>query len=298
MTDTLGPLAEPTVWPATSGPIYGRSSRSLASLVARQWDINKIAHYLPVYERAFGRQMAKKQQVRLLEIGVSFGGSLELWRAYFSRADVVVGIDANPNCAQFDNPERNTHVRIGAQQDTEFLASVVKEFGPFDIILDDGSHIPSYTLQSFQYLFLNGLADGGVYMVEDLHTCYSDDCPSPEQDDGTPQFVDVVKHLIDVMHAHYRQTPTGDEFSDSFEPGNPGYRSEFTVPLATTLISSIEIHDAIVAIHKGRRELPRMIRRWSRERMTSVLNEDAALFLDDHPHLGEADRTRTDWLTQ
>lgn len=287
-------LSAPTTWRSVQTPpesdfhgFYG----DLASLISEQWDINKMAHYVPVYEEAFWNQ----RPARMLEIGVSFGGSLELWRKYLDPQAVIVGIDSNPNCAQSDSPADNVHVRIGEQQDEAFLQRVIEEFGPFDIILDDGSHIPSYTLASFQYLF-PALSDGGVYLVEDLHTCYSDDCPPAELDDGTPQFTEVIKHLIDVMHAHYQQTPTGDEFSAAFEPSNPGYRSEFTVPLATTLISSIEIHDAIVVIHKGKRELPRMIRRWSRERMTSVLNADAARFLDENPHLGEADQTRRDWL--
>lgn len=294
--EVLGELGIETHWTATDAPLEGW----LAELIANQWDINKIAHYLPVYESVF--QSFGPRPVRMLEIGVSFGGSLELWHNCFHPDSTIVGIDYNPNCFTLDDPTRRIYVRIGEQQDTEFLERIVEDFGPFDIILDDGSHIPSYTLQSFQYLFLNGLAEGGAYLVEDLHTCYADDCREPfpfeEANDGSPQFVEVVKLLIDTMHAHYLQTPTGDEFSDAFEPGNPGRRDEFVVPLATQLVSSIEVHDAIAVIWRRRRELPRMIRRWSREKMTAVLDADAARFLDEHPHLGEADETRRDWMSR
>lgn len=289
MRGILGPLADDTRWQATDTPLTGR----LAELLADQWDINKLIHYLPVYESA----LPADRPIRLLEIGVSFGGSLELWRRYLHPDSVVVGVDYNPGCARFDNPAERVHVRIGEQQDTAFLQSVVDEFGPFDVVLDDGSHIPAYTVASFRHLFVNGLVDGGAYLVEDLHTCYSTDCPPPELDDGTPQFTEVIKHLIDVMHAVYTLTPTGDEFSNSFEPDNPGRLPEVTAPLAAQLISSIEIRDAIAVIRRGPRDLPRMIRRWSRERMTAVLSEDAALFLDEHPHLGDADRSRRDWLS-
>lgn len=289
-------LSQEIRWKSTDDPLRG----DMAKLVANQWDINKLAHYLPIYESSFG---SRHHPVRMLEIGVSFGGSLELWRKYFTNPDsVIVGLDSNPKCSQFDAPEHNVHVRIGKQQDTEFLHEVVQELGPFDIILDDGSHIPSYTLKSFQYLFADGLRDGGAYLVEDLHTCYAQDCREPfigmpDANDGSPQFIAFIKLLIDVMHAHYLQTPTGDGV-DKLEPGNPAYQHEFQVPTATRLIRSIEIHDAIAVIRRGPRDLPRMIRRWSREKMTSVLNEDAAKYLDDHPHLGEADISRRDWLTQ
>lgn len=266
-----------------------------------QWDINKMVHYFPVYESAFGDPT---RPVKILEIGVSFGGSLELWRKFFTHPESkIVGIDFNEKCAQFDDPDKNVFVRIGKQQDQNFLKSVVEELGPFDIIIDDGSHIPSYTLKSFQYLFLHGLVDGGVYLVEDLHTCYSSDCrePFPDQpwfadaNDGSPQFIDFVKELMDAMHLHYLQTDTGDGV-DKLEPTNPRYAKSFRVPLMTKLVKSIELHDSIVVIRRGPRELTRMLRRWSRERMSTVLSPDAAKYLDDNPHLGDADISRRDWL--
>lgn len=293
MDEILGPdLGADVEWYATDQPLRG----PLAELLREgQWDINKIAHYLPVYESAFGAQ--RDQPVRMLEIGVSFGGSLELWRNYFRNPDaVVVGIDYNEKCTQFTDESRNIYVETGRQQDRDFLARISDKYGPFDVILDDGSHIPAFTLASFQYLFAHALRDGGAYLIEDLHTCYSSDCPPPELDDGTPQFTEVIKHLIDVMHAHYHQTPTGEEFSNAFEPDNPGRLAHVTVPWVSKFIQSLEIHDAIAVIRRGQRQLPRMIRRWSRDRMIDVLNEDAAQFLDEHPHLGHADDIRQDWI--
>lgn len=291
MSDWLGPLGAETLWHTTDSVLYGQ----MATLIRDgQWDINKLGHYLAIYDSVFAS--FRDRPVRMLEIGVSFGGSLELWRKYFNHADTkIVGIDCNSKCFMFDAPDRNVFVRIGSQQDTEFLQSVVKELGPFDIIVDDGSHIPSYTLTSFQHLFLNGLSSGGVYVVEDLHTCYAVDIL--ETYDGAPTFIEFVKELIDVMHAVYRQTPTGDEFANAFEPENPGRKHDWVVPVVSTLISSIEIHDCIAVVHKGLREVPRQIRRWSHDRMVAVLNEDASKFLKDNPHLGISDRTRRDWMT-
>lgn len=275
-----------------------------AALVAGQWDLNKMEHFLPVYEAAFGD---RDRPVRVLEIGVNLGGSLQLWRTYFTHPDtVIVGIDAESACAQFADQDHGIHVRIGRQQDEDFLQGVLAEFGPFDIIIDDGSHIPSFTLTSFRRLFLSGLRDHGVYLVEDLHPCYHPQACEPFPDvpefaganDGSPTFVEVVKMLIDVMHAHYLQTPTGEEMG-RWEPGNPRWNQVVIAPWATQMVSSITMHDDIVAIRRGPRPLPRMIRRWSRERMTLTRDPiGVGHFLDErYPFLGESSRTRQDWVS-
>lgn len=300
MDEWLGPdLVAEVTWRAIDTPLVGPFADLLR---AGQWNINKMAHYMPVYESTFGD---RHRPVRMLELGVNLGGSLELWRKYFTHPDsVIVGVDYNEKCARFEDPGHNLFVRIGKQQDQEFLRSVVEEFGLFDIILDDGSHIPSYTLRSFQCLFVHGLNDGGVYLVEDLHSCYSPDSSEPFPDlddanDGSPQFIEFVVHLMNVMHTHWLQTPTGDDI-DKFEPDNPAYQDSFQVPLATTIIKSIELHDAVVVIRRGQRELPRMIRRWSRERLSMISgNDNAADFLDRrYPFLGVADQTRRDWISE
>ena len=41
----------------------------------------------------------------------------------------------------------------------------------FDIIIDDGSHICSDVIRTFQYCF-DYLAPGGKFIIEDLHTSY------------------------------------------------------------------------------------------------------------------------------
>jgi hypothetical protein len=304
----LGPdLSSEVEWEKTDAPLEGE----LADLLrAGQWDINKMAHYMPIYEQVFDRYCHRwpDDPPRLLEIGVNLGGSLELWRNYFHHPDaVVVGIDYNEKCRQLERPERNIHVRIGKQQDRDFLQSVVDEFGPFDVIIDDGSHIPSFTLKSFQFLFVHGLRDPGSYIVEDLHSCYHttnappfpDDPSYTGADDGSPQFIEYVKRLMDAMHAHYLQTPNGDAM-DKWEPPNLVYQDSFQVPLATTIIESIQLFSDLVVIRRGKPQLPRMIRRWSKERMDMIINpEDADDFLNRrHPFLGEADRTRQDWISE
>lgn len=129
--------------------------------------MDKWLHYLPVYDRFFGPWRGKP--VRMMEIGVGGGGSLDIWRDFFGPGATILGIDINPKCAERVTPPNQ--VRIGSQADTAFLDTVLAELGPPDIILDDGSHIASHQIASFRHLFPL-LPPGGLYLIEDLHTAY------------------------------------------------------------------------------------------------------------------------------
>ena len=129
---------------------------------------HKWLHYFEVYDTLFAA--VRSRPIRMLEIGVYQGGSLRMWRKVLRPESVIVGIDIEPSCANFDSPGERIHVRIGDQADPAFLAAVASEFGPFDVILDDGSHICSHMIASFGHLFLSALAPRGLYIVEDTHT--------------------------------------------------------------------------------------------------------------------------------
>jgi len=129
--------------------------------------IHKWLHYLAVYDRAFAPYRDKSPT--MLEIGVSLGGSLEMWRSYFGPAATIFGIDIDPECAnRFEPPNQ---VRIGSQADADFLQRVVAEMGAPDIILDDGSHVSQHQVASFRALW-PVLKAGGLYVIEDCHTAY------------------------------------------------------------------------------------------------------------------------------
>jgi hypothetical protein len=223
----------------------------MASIFASTPNVYKALHYLPIYESALSA--FRSRPARMLEIGVDRGGSLQMWRRYLHSDSVIVGIDINPAALRFDEPSQRLHVRIGAQQDISFLRRVVTELGPFDVILDDGSHMASHMVQTFRYLFPNGLASGGVYIVEDIGANYLTPCR-----DSPMSFVDFTKWLIDAMHADC-QAENRSELH--YLVGDPHRLREFSVPLATTLIEKIEFFESIALIHraKGRREVTRTV---------------------------------------
>ena len=57
----------------------------------KKYVVHKWHHYIPIYDRYFSSFRGRK--VRFLEIGVSKGGSLQMWRAYFGKDAIIFGID-------------------------------------------------------------------------------------------------------------------------------------------------------------------------------------------------------------
>jgi cephalosporin hydroxylase len=188
--------------------------------------IHKWKHYFPVYERHFRDYMHKT--VTFIEIGCGEGGSLQMWKRYFGPHARIVGLDIDPQCKQFE--EDQIDIRIGAEQDPEFLRSVIEEFGTPDIVLDDGSHVMSHVCASFAFLYPR-LAKSGIYMVEDLHTAY---WPEYEGGLGRPgSFIELAKQLIDQLNA--------DHIRDGLAP------TEFT---RTTM--AMHFYDSAVVFERGR----------------------------------------------
>lgn len=167
--------------------------------------INKWTHYLQLYDTYFAR--FRGSSVKMLEIGVFEGGSLELWRRYLGPDARIFGVDIDPACA--DKVDAPNQVRIGSQGDPAFLASVVSEMGGVDLILDDGSHRGHHIITSFRALFPL-LGDGGLYVIEDMHDDFSE-FPGTRYN----QSLAFLKRLVDDMHGHY----TGKSAQESADVG-------------------------------------------------------------------------------
>jgi hypothetical protein len=185
----------------------------------------KWLHYLAIYDTILAPFIGSK--VKMLEIGVYKGGSLSLWRKYLGDDATLFGIDIDPRCAVHDGKFGN--VRIGSQDDPSFLRKVIAEMGGVDIILDDGSHIGRHQQASFETLFPL-INEGGLYIIEDMHTAYWSNFEGGLRKKGTA--IEFLKAEIDKMHEHY--------FKDGLH-NQP-----------TTEIDSIQFFDSIAVINKKR----------------------------------------------
>ncbi len=188
--------------------------------------IHKWKHYFPAYETHFARYI--NRPLTFLEIGCGKGGSLQMWKRYFGPLAQIIGVDIRPECAAY--MEDQISIRIGDQADHRFLASVLEEFGTPDIVLDDGSHVMSHTLESFRFLY-HRTAPGGVYMVEDMHTAYWEEFGGGLRKPGT--FIEVAKQLVDELNADHARGAI---------PSTPFTRAT----------QSIHFYDSIVAFERGR----------------------------------------------
>jgi hypothetical protein len=229
------PLTEFDHDPAMAAEFGRRPPGEIARLFFghRGRPIRKWVHYFAIYEGYLTKY--RNKSITMLEIGVSGGGSLELWREYLGPDARIFGIDIDPECARRVTPPNE--VRIGSQDDPKFLEAVIAEMGQPDIILDDGSHAARHQIASFEALFSH-LKENGLYIVEDVHGAYW-----PELYDlavWRPRtFIKYIHRLIDDMHGwyHYRPKKTS----------------------AMREISAIHVHDSIVVIEKNQRVRPNQI---------------------------------------
>lgn len=247
--ETLAPaLMDSVTWGAAPSP--QRPAGPLFPLWSRFSHGQKWHHYFPIYERTFAPLRARP--IKIMEIGVYRGASLKLWREYFHADTQIVGVDIDPSCRECEDAARGVHVRIGSQADQPFLQAVVEEFGPFDLIIDDGSHVASHMLTSFNYLFLDGLNDDGIYFVEDTHSNYFQAFRDTEF-----SFMEMAKSLVDVMHAHYVEDAAHPSKVRAFVLGDAKRLPALDVPRITTLLDEIRFYDSVVIFYrKPRHTLP------------------------------------------
>jgi demethylmacrocin O-methyltransferase len=130
-----------------------------------------------------------------------------MWKSFFPRGRIH-GVDIQDK-SLFE--EERIRIFRGSQVDEAFLAGVIAEIGTPDVIIDDGSHINSHMIRTFEVLFPRLRADGGIYVVEDVQTAYWPRYGGrPPGVPATPDrrtFIDFAKERVDGLnHPEYRWT--------------------------------------------------------------------------------------------
>ena len=162
--------------------------------------IHKWVHYFEIYDRYFAPFRGRAPVV--VEIGVSQGGSLQMWHDYFGPGTRIVGIDIDPRCKRFE--DESTTIMIGSQSDRNFLAEVRRKVPHIDILIDDGGHRMDEQIITFEELYPH-IQPRGVYLCEDIHTSFSGDWGGGYRREGT--FHEYSKALTDHLYAWYSQEP-------------------------------------------------------------------------------------------
>jgi lipopolysaccharide biosynthesis protein len=159
---------------------------------------DKWEHYLPIYEAAFSKFITCGQPIRLLEIGVQNGGSLQVWSKYLPRDSMIVGIDIDPACVRLAMGA-NISIRIGDATDPVALDHMLGD-AKFDVIIDDGSHRSNHVIGTFKACFKR-LSPGGIYVIEDLHCSYHASHGGGFRRAGTS--IEWLKGLVDALNTDH-----------------------------------------------------------------------------------------------
>ena len=170
---------------------------------------DKITHH--GYHRFFADELhaLRDQTFGMIEIGIQHGPSLTLWQEYFPRAHIY-GLDDK---VAIDEPRvtvvRGDQIVLG---DLKRLQAALDPALPIRFINDDGAHHPDHQFKTFDYLFRHVLAEGGVYIVEDIETSYwrrvtnwdtGDQFPYPYGLLRGESFIQRAKALIDLINHEY-----------------------------------------------------------------------------------------------
>jgi SAM-dependent methyltransferase len=111
-------------------------------------------NYLPVYQQEFD----KIEDIKILEIGVCFGGSLVLWNEFFVNSEIH-GIDN----VKYSDDLFPGIMYWGNYQDlcNDF------EDNYFDYIINDSLHYAEDQIEAFD-LYYSKLKPGGKFFMEDI----------------------------------------------------------------------------------------------------------------------------------
>ncbi|MBD9520746.1 class I SAM-dependent methyltransferase [Ensifer sp. ENS02] len=139
-----------------------------------------LRRYEPFLERH------RDRKVKLLEIGVLGGSSIRTWRDYFSEGEII-GADINPEVTQYAGERISIEIiDQGKPADLDKLACK----GPYDVIIDDGSHLWEHQILTLRKL-LPALKPGGVFIIEDLDTSHG----KYRKQYGTPGTLTATEYL-------------------------------------------------------------------------------------------------------
>lgn len=195
--------AQPEPEASVREDIFTRVFLSHAGAVSDKWE-----QYLAIYSAELARFVEHDRPVRLLEIGVQNGGSLEVWRRFLPEGSSITGIDIDPACAGLALGDGIT-ILIGNAGDPIALEQLLGE-AQFDVIVDDGSHRSSDIIAAFESCF-SRIAPGGIYVIEDLHCSYFSSHEGGFRKPGSA--IEFLKSLVDALNTDHFEADSQDKVS-------------------------------------------------------------------------------------
>jgi hypothetical protein len=190
--------------PDRSGRLTQLAGDHFAKMGWKATDKHWLHNYMPYYDRHSPNKDAEK----ILEIGVKYGGSIKFWHDAFPKAKIY-GVDIDLRNAWKGSrhglldPDDRTILLEGSQTDEKFNKEQVVPCGPFDMIVDDASHIAQHQIAGFKLLWPS-VKSGGWYVVEDLYyRNYARNKDTKNMIRYLKNMVDNVNEDINISELHF-----------------------------------------------------------------------------------------------
>jgi len=152
----------------------------------------KYDTYFPVYERLLNGYRGK--EIVLVEVGVFQGGSLFMWREFLGKKARIIGIDLNPDAREWE--KHGFEIHIGDQGSEHFWKDFFYKIGKIDVLIDDGGHTNRQQIVT-THSAISNIKDGGLLIVEDVHTNYFREFGNPSQ----YSFLNFAYRIIDSVNS-------------------------------------------------------------------------------------------------
>lgn len=169
--------------------------------------LNKITSYAPVYEELL--DIYRGGKVNLVEIGISHGGCLQMWRSFLGPLSRIWGLDSADHTLY---EEDRIKCYLIDQSKKEDLESIHKLIPSIDIFIDDASHFSKHQVDTFESVFPH-MNKGGLYFCEDTHCSYRSTHDGEYLKPGT--FMEFAKGLCDSMNHQEDQRIPRPSYIDS-----------------------------------------------------------------------------------
>ncbi len=206
---------------------------------------DKWSLYLTEYDRIFSEY--RNRPVKILEIGIQNGGSLDIWTKYFKSGERFIGCDINPDCSRLNYEDPRVSLVVGDANTDSVQKEILGHCSEFDIIIDDGSHISSDIIKSFARYF-PCILDGGVFVAEDLHCSYWQEYEGGLYDPFSS--ISFFKALADIINfEHWGVDKSRDELLN-------GFRSKYDFAITDELLERIHSVVFINSVCIVRKTLP------------------------------------------
>ena len=152
----------------------------------------KYDTYFLVYESLLEKYVGK--DITIVEVGVFNGGSLFMWREFFGPSARIIGVDLNPIAREWE--KHGFEIYIGDQGCENFWQDFFHKVGVVDVIIDDGGHTNLQQVIT-THNAIPHVRDGGVLIVEDVHTSYFREFGNPSR----YSFINFAFRIVDGINS-------------------------------------------------------------------------------------------------